>query len=87
MDLNAKIYVAGHGGMVGLAIIRRLAQVGSTNLLVCFNNDVPNGTLRKLMDVSKLFAAGWEARTDLATDLRSVHQDFLTGAGKNLHLA
>ncbi|MBM3602640.1 MAG: GDP-L-fucose synthase [Alphaproteobacteria bacterium] len=33
MDKNAKIYVAGHRGMVGLAIVRRLQQLGYTNLL------------------------------------------------------
>ncbi len=73
--------------MVGSAMMRRLAQVGFTNLLVRFNTDVPNGTLCKLISLRRLAAAGWEARTDLATGLRSVYQDFLAGAGKNLHLA
>ena len=33
MDKNAPIYVAGHRGMVGSAIVRRLAASGYTNLL------------------------------------------------------
>lgn len=33
MDKNAKIYIAGHRGMVGSAIARRLASVGYTNLV------------------------------------------------------
>ncbi len=33
MDKNAKIYVAGHRGMVGSAIVRRLQQLGYHNLL------------------------------------------------------
>ena len=33
MDKKAKIYVAGHRGMVGTAIARRLASAGYTNLL------------------------------------------------------
>ena len=33
MDKNAKIYVAGHRGMVGSAIVRRLQSGGYTNLL------------------------------------------------------
>jgi GDP-L-fucose synthase len=33
MELNAKIYVAGHRGMVGSAIVRRLMQLGYTNLV------------------------------------------------------
>ncbi|RTQ48959.1 GDP-L-fucose synthase [Hymenobacter gummosus] len=33
MDLNAKIYVAGHRGMVGSAFVRRLRQAGYTNIV------------------------------------------------------
>lgn len=34
MDLHAKIYVAGHRGLVGSAIVRRLQAEGADNLLV-----------------------------------------------------
>jgi len=34
MDHSARIFVAGHRGMVGSAIVRRLQQRGYTNLLV-----------------------------------------------------
>lgn len=34
MDLNGKIYVAGHRGMVGSAIVRRLQQEGYNNIIV-----------------------------------------------------
>jgi GDP-L-fucose synthase len=33
MDLNAKIFVAGHRGMVGSAIVRRLQQAGHTQVV------------------------------------------------------
>ncbi len=33
MEKNAKIYVAGHRGMVGSAIIRKLQQLGYTNII------------------------------------------------------
>ncbi|MDH5485868.1 MAG: NAD-dependent epimerase/dehydratase family protein, partial [Gammaproteobacteria bacterium] len=33
MDKNKKIYVAGHRGLVGSALMRRLAQGGYTNLI------------------------------------------------------
>ena len=34
MDLNDKIYIAGHGGLVGSAIVRQLEERGFTNLLM-----------------------------------------------------
>ena len=34
MDKKAKIYVAGHNGMVGSAIVRALNVLGYTNLLL-----------------------------------------------------
>lgn len=34
MNLNAKIFVAGHRGMVGSAIVRRLAEKGYSNVVV-----------------------------------------------------
>ena len=33
MELNAKIFVAGHRGMVGSAIVRRLTELGYTNII------------------------------------------------------
>ncbi len=34
MDLNSKIYIAGHRGLVGSAILRRLEAAGYRNLVV-----------------------------------------------------
>jgi GDP-L-fucose synthase len=34
MDLNDKIYIAGHGGLVGSAIVRQLKQRGFSNLIM-----------------------------------------------------
>jgi len=34
MEINSKIYIAGHRGMVGSAIVRRLQKLGYSNLLV-----------------------------------------------------
>ena len=38
----------------------------------------PNGTPRKLLDVSKTKAMGWEAKTSLEDGIRLTYQDFLT---------
>ena len=37
----------------------------------------PNGTPRKLLDVSKTKAMGWEAKTSLEEGIRLTYQDFL----------
>ena len=34
IDLQQKIYIAGHRGMVGSAIVRELTRKGYTNLIV-----------------------------------------------------
>ena len=33
MELNARIFVAGHRGMVGSAIVRKLTELGYTNII------------------------------------------------------
>ncbi|MEQ9823960.1 MAG: GDP-L-fucose synthase [Puniceicoccaceae bacterium] len=38
----------------------------------------PDGTMRKLMDVSLIRSTGWQARIDLKTGLKSAYHDFLT---------
>lgn len=40
MEKNAKIYVAGHHGMVGSAIVRRLKKDGYTNLVMRTSNEL-----------------------------------------------
>lgn len=40
MDRSAKIYVAGHRGMVGSALVRRLEQAGYTNILTRTHADL-----------------------------------------------
>jgi GDP-L-fucose synthase len=43
-----------------------------------WNTDKPDGTPRKLMDVSKLHSKGWHHRVELEEGLRATYQDFLT---------
>ena len=39
MELNSKIYVAGHRGLVGSAIVRNLEAKGFTNIIYsCYFN-------------------------------------------------
>lgn len=46
-----------------------------------FNTDKPDGTPRKLMDSSKLFATGWKPQTTLEEGIKIAYADFLS---KNL---
>ncbi|KAA9353503.1 GDP-L-fucose synthase [Larkinella humicola] len=42
-----------------------------------WNTDKPDGTPRKLMDVSRLHTLGWQHQTDLKTGITTTYQDFL----------
>ncbi|MVZ61815.1 GDP-L-fucose synthase [Sphingobacterium humi] len=47
-----------------------------------FDSSKPDGTPRKLMDVSKLHALGWKHKTNLKEGIQLAYQDFLTKEGK-----
>lgn len=53
MDLSAKIYVAGHRGMVGSAIVRRLLAEGASNLVLRTRQELD---LTRQADVEAFFA-------------------------------
>jgi GDP-L-fucose synthase len=61
--------------------IRELAKM--LKRIVGFRGDIvwdtskPDGTPRKLLDSSRLFALGWKPTIDLETGIRSVYEDFL----------
>jgi GDP-L-fucose synthase len=44
---------------------------------IYFNTDKPDGTPRKLMDVSKLKNLGWQAKTSLRDGIRLAYEDFV----------
>jgi GDP-L-fucose synthase len=48
---------------------------------VVYDRSKPDGTPRKLMDVSRLSAAGWTARTPLDTGLRTAYSEFVRSLG------
>jgi GDP-L-fucose synthase len=54
MEQNAKIYVAGHRGMVGSAMLRRLEKAGYHNLLTSTSQELD---LRNQAAVAEFFAA------------------------------
>lgn len=50
MDRDAKIYVAGHRGMVGSAIVRKLSSLGYTNVVTRTHAEVDLGSQQAVMD-------------------------------------
>jgi len=61
--------------------IRELAEhiadvVGFAGKLV-FDDSKPDGTPRKLLDITRLTALGWKSFTPLREGLRTTYQDFL----------
>ena len=68
-------------GTVEDVTIAELAQmvkevVGFEGALV-FNTDKPEGSLRKLLDVSRLNNMGWQAKIDLKAGLIGAYNDYL----------
>jgi GDP-L-fucose synthase len=55
--------------------------VGYTGDIV-FDSSKPDGTPRKLMDVSRLHAMGWKATTDLKSGLKTAYEEFMESHSK-----
>src|SRR3989304_927667 len=54
MERDSKIYIAGHRGLVGSALVRKLQEEGYTNLVTRTSKDLD---LRRQSDVEAFFAA------------------------------
>jgi len=54
--------------------------VGATNPIV-YDTDKPDGTPRKLVDVTRLFAMGWRPEVDLEEGIRRTYEWYLEQAG------
>ena len=69
---------AGTGLELTIAELTRLvARIVGYEGEIRWDTSKPNGTPRKLLDVSKARALGWEARTPLETGIRLAYDDFL----------
>jgi GDP-L-fucose synthase len=55
-------------------MVRRIVGFGGE---IDWDTTKPDGTPRKLMDSSRLFALGWKPRVDLETGIRLAYDDFL----------
>lgn len=67
MPLDAKIYVAGHRGMVGSAIVRELQRQGYTNIItrthaeldLCRQADVERFSLKNVLNMCSSQRLRW----------------------------
>ena len=59
---------------------RTVAKVVGFGGKIVFDTSKPDGTPRKLLDVSRLSAMGWKAKVSLRQGLAQAYDDFLTNA-------
>lgn len=57
----------------------RIGHIAGFEGRIVYNANRPDGTPRKLLDLTKLHALGWRARIDLDTGLRETYAWFLNG--------
>lgn len=78
---DAGIVNIGTGIDVSIADCARIvAEVVGFDGKITFDTTRPDGTPRKLADVSRLQALGWQARTELKAGLSVAYRDFLRSA-------
>lgn len=67
-----------------LELAELIARVVGFKGSILLDKTKPDGTPRKLVDVSKLAALGWTARTGLEDGLARTYAAFLDGQGRNI---
>lgn len=58
-------------------LVEIIKRIVGYNGEVIWDNSKPDGTMRKLMDSSKMNALGWSAKTDFEDGLKLAYNDFL----------
>lgn len=71
---------AGTGKEISIKDLTKLvAQIIGYTGEILWDTSKPNGTPRKLLDVSKAAALGWKYKTELVDGIRLAYEDFLKG--------
>ena len=75
---GAEFVNAGTGKEITIKNLAELVAriVGYTGEIL-WDTTKPNGTPRKVVDVSKIAALGWRYKTELAEGIRLAYEDFL----------
>jgi GDP-L-fucose synthase len=69
------------------ALAELVGSVVHAEAALRFDTSKPDGTPRKLLDVSRLHDLGWRHRIDLADGLRSTYDWFLANRADVVHAA
>lgn len=71
---------AGYGSDVTIReLAEAIGKVTGFSGELRWDTSKPDGTMRKLMDNSKMFALGWKPKFDLESGIRDAYADFLKG--------
>ena len=80
---SAEIINVGVGEDVTIKELAEMVkEVTGFNGKLTFNTTKPDGTPRKLLDVSRLHQAGWKAKTDLKQGIKTTYEWFLQNTDK-----
>ena len=75
---------AGTGKEITIKVLAELvAQIVGYKGKIAWDTSKPNGTPRKLLDISKAAALGWRYKTELADGIRKAYEDFLSRRTRN----
>ncbi|MGA2748507.1 MAG: GDP-L-fucose synthase [Verrucomicrobiota bacterium] len=79
---DEQIINIGSGGDLEIkALAELVARVIGFTGKILWDTSKPDGTPRKLMDSSRIFALGWKPRIDMETGIRFAYEDFLRRFG------
>lgn len=70
---------SGDTGAPAIADDGAAASAATRTCKIIWDKTKPNGTPRKLCDVSRLVSLGWKAKTDLSDGIALAYADFLSG--------
>lgn len=80
LNYNEKEFVnVGYGSDITIGdLAKTIAEIVGFNGEIVFDSSKPNGTPKKLMDSSRLFATGWQPQTHLQAGIKLAYDDFLS---------
>lgn len=81
---DAQFINVGYGDEISIkALAELIADIVGYKGEIVWDKTKPDGTPRKLMDSSRLFALGWKPKIDLRTGIGLAYRDFLSKTERN----